>query len=71
MRRPQAAAQPRWTARMRIEIHRHRMAMPPRDDGMIAVGYDVLVPEKDVLPGAQGIIRILNPGWREYRIYEG
>ena len=55
---------------MRIEIHRHRMAMPPRNDGRIAVGYDVLVPEEDVLPGAQGMIRILSPGHREYRRYE-
>lgn len=55
---------------MRIEIHRHRMAMPPRDDGRIAVGYDVLVPEADVLPGAQGVVRILSPGFREYRSYE-
>ena len=55
---------------MRIEIHRHRMAMPARDDGRIAVGYDVLVPEEDVLPGAQGMIRILSPGHREYRTYE-
>lgn len=55
---------------MRIEIHRHRMAMSPRDDGRIAVGYDVLVPEEDVLPGAQGIIRILSPSHREYRRYE-
>ena len=44
--------------------------MPPADDGRIAVGYDVLVPEEDVLPGAQGIIRILSPGHREYRTYE-
>ena len=55
---------------MRIEIHRHRMAIPPRDDGRIAVGYDVLVPEEDVLPGAQGMIRIVSPGFREYRRYE-
>ncbi|MCY4636509.1 MAG: hypothetical protein OXG04_18730 [Acidobacteria bacterium] len=56
---------------MRIEIHRHRMAMSPNDDGRIAVGYDVLVPEEDVLPGAQGHIRIiLSPGFREYRTYE-
>ena len=44
--------------------------MAPRDDGRIAVGYDVLVPEADVLPGAQGTIRILSPGHREYRTYE-
>ncbi len=55
---------------MQIEIHRHRMAMPPADDGRIAVGYDVLVPEEDVLAGAQGHIRILSPGFREYRTYE-
>ena len=55
---------------MRIEIHRHRMAMPPRNDGTIAVGYNVLVPEEDVLPGAQGMIRIVSPGHREYRRYE-
>ena len=55
---------------MRIETHRHRMAMPPRDDGRIAVGYDVLVPEEDVLPGAQGMIRIVSPDHREYRRYE-
>lgn len=55
---------------MRIEIHRNRIAVPPRDDGMIAVGYDILVPEEDVLPGAQGRIRVINPGWREYRTYE-
>ena len=55
---------------MRIEIHRHRMAMSPADDGKIAVGYDVLVPEEDVLPGAQGQIRLLGPKLREYRSYE-
>lgn len=55
---------------MRIEIHRHRMALPPRDNGTIAVGYDMLVPEEDVLPGAQGMIRILSPGHHEYRTYE-
>ena len=55
---------------MRIEIHRHRMAMPPADDGRIAVGYDVLVPEEDALPGAQGTIRLLSPGFRKYRSYE-
>ncbi len=55
---------------MRIEIHRHRMAMPPADDGTIAVGYDVLVPEEDVLPGAQGMIRLMGPELREYRRYE-
>lgn len=55
---------------MRIEIHRHRMAMRPANDGSIGVGYDVLVPEEDVLPGAQGMIRIISPGMREYRRYE-
>ena len=55
---------------MRIEIHRHRMAMPPDDDGRIAVGYDVLVPEEDALPGAQGVIRLLGPDFRPYRSYE-
>ena len=55
---------------MRIERHRHRMAMPPANDGTIAVGYDVLVPEEDVLPGAQGMIRIVGPKLREYRRYE-
>lgn len=46
------------------------MAMSPANDGRIAVGYDVLVPEEDVLPGAQGTIRLLAPGLREYRSYE-
>ena len=46
------------------------MAMPPADDGRIAVGYDVLVPEEEILPGAQGTIRILSPGFRKYRTYE-
>ena len=55
---------------MRIEIHRHRMAMPPADDERIPVGYDVLVPEEDVLPGAQGQIRLLGPELREYRTHE-
>jgi hypothetical protein len=55
---------------MRIEIHRHRMAMSPAADGRIAVGYDVLVPEDDALPGAQGTVRILCPGWRRYRTFE-
>ena len=55
---------------MRIEIHRHRMAMQPDEEGRIAVGYDVLVPEEDVLPGAQGVIRLLSPGFRKYRSYE-
>ncbi len=54
---------------MRIEIHRHRLAMSPAADGAIAVGYDVLVPEEDVLPGAQGYIRILCAGDREYCTY--
>ena len=55
---------------MRIEIQRYRMAMPPREDGQIAVGYDVLVPEEDVLHGAQGMIRLMGPELREYRRYE-
>ena len=55
---------------MRIEIHRHRMAMPPAGDGTIAVGYDVLVPEEDILPGAQGQVRLLGPQLCEYRTYE-
>ena len=55
---------------MRIEIHRHRMAMSPAADDTIAVGYDVLVPEEDVLPSAQGHIRLVGPQLREYRTYE-
>ena len=44
--------------------------MAPADDGTIAVGYDVLVPEEDVLPGAQGTIRVASPSMREYRSFE-
>ena len=55
---------------MPIEIRRHRMAMSPADDGTIAVAYDVLVPEEDGLPGAQGMIRLLGLELREYRTYE-
>ena len=28
------------------------------------------MPEEDALPGAKGVIRLLSPGWREYRSYE-
>ena len=55
---------------MRIEIHRHRMAMSPAANGTIAIGYDVLVPEEDVLPDAQGHIRLVGLQLREYRRYE-
>ena len=55
---------------MRIEIHRHRMAMSPAADGTIAVGYDVIVPEKDILPNAQGQLRLVGLQLREYRSYE-
>ena len=57
---------------MQIEIQRQRMAIAPRDDGMIAVSYRVLVPEEDVLPGAQGVIRLqhYDGRFREYRSYE-
>ena len=55
---------------MRIEIHRHRMAMSPAADGTIAVGYNVLVPDKDILPGAQGHVRLQSPQLQEYRTFE-
>ena len=37
---------------MRIEIHRWRMAIPTREDGRIAVGYDVRVPLSDCPPNS-------------------
>lgn len=58
---------PGW---MRVEIRRHRMIMDPDADGRVAVAYDVLVPEEDSLPGAQGVIRLCGEKLRPYRAYE-
>ena len=53
---------------MRIEIHRWRMAMSPRNDGRVAVGYDLLVPLKDCVPKNSSNIEVLH-GDRRYMHY--
>lgn len=37
---------------MRIEIHRWRMAIAPRDDGRVAVAYDIRIPVEDCPPNS-------------------
>ena len=46
------------------------MAIPPAEDGRIAVSYDVMVPEADVLPGAGGMVHLYGLDFRKYRRYE-
>ena len=56
---------------MRLTIVRTRMAMRPREDGRVAVGYEIYVPVEDVLPGADVTTKaIIDADWkREYSSY--
>ena len=47
---------------MRIEIHRWRMAGSPRDDGRVAVAYNVLVPLEDCVRNNSSNIQVLLDG---------
>ena len=58
---------------MRIEIHRWRMAIPVREDGRVAVGYDVRViltdhGEYQDYPDATWSTS-LSPGWARYEAW--
>ena len=53
---------------MRIEIHRWRMAGGPRDDGLVAVAYNVLVQLEDCVPNNSSNIEVLLDG-RVYKEY--
>ena len=53
---------------MRIEIHRWRMAGSPRDDGLVAVAYNVLVPLEDCVRNNSSNIQVLLDG-RVYKDY--
>ncbi len=53
---------------MRIEIHRWRMAGSPRDDGFVAVAYNVLVPLEDCVRNNSSNIQVLLDG-RVYKDY--
>ena len=44
---------------MRIEIHRWRMAGSPHDDGLVAIGINVLVPLEDCVPNNSSNIQVL------------
>ena len=52
---------------MRIEIHRWRMAIPVREDGRVAVGYDVRVPIGDCPPNSSNHYILTDHG--EYQDY--
>ena len=53
---------------MRIEIHRWRMAGSPRDDGLVAVAYNVLVPLEDCVRNNSSNIQVILDG-RVYKDY--